>query len=54
MEEQFNNLLKYYRSISMAKQLVKQNLLTQEESQQILEKLKKYYKIIDENNMSSL
>lgn len=54
MEEQFNNLLNYYRSVSIAKKLVEQNILTQNESQLILDKLKKNYKIIDEYNISSL
>jgi hypothetical protein len=54
MEEQFSNLLNYYRSVSIAKKLVEQNILTQNESQLILDKLKKNYKIIDEYNISSL
>lgn len=57
MDNDFYNLLDYYRSISIAKKLVEQNLLTQEESQNILEKLKQYYKIkeiIDDSHISNI
>ena len=45
MNNQFYNLLDYLTSVNIAKKMVQQNILTQEESQQILEKLKQYYKI---------
>lgn len=45
MDEKLYNELCYYKSISIAKNLVKKNILTEQESQQILEKLKQYYKI---------
>jgi hypothetical protein len=48
MNHKFYNLLDYLKSISIANKMVQQNILTQEESQQILQKLKQHYKI-DEN-----
>ena len=45
MNNTFYNLLNYYRSQSMAKKLVEKQIITQEESQHILEKLKQHYKI---------
>lgn len=57
MNNQFYNLLNYYRSINIARKLTDQNLLTQKESQSILEKLKQYYKIqeiIDDSHMSNV
>lgn len=57
MNNDFYNLLHYYRSASVAKKLVEQNILTQEESKHILEKLKQYYKIqkiIDISHISNI
>ena len=57
MDNNFYNLLDYYRSVSIAKKLVEQNILTQQESEKILEKLKQYYKIqeiIDESHISDV
>lgn len=57
MNNTFYNLLDYYRSKEFAKKLVEKNLLTQEESQNILTKLKQHYKIqeiIDESYISDL
>jgi argininosuccinate lyase len=45
MDSKFYNLLDYLKSVSIAKKMVQQNILTQEESQQILQRLKQYYKI---------
>ena len=57
MDNKFFKLVDYYRSISISKKLVEQNILTDEESKNILNKLKKQYKvqeIIDEFEMSEL
>lgn len=57
MDNKFFNLLDYYRSVSVSKKLIDQNILTDEESKSILSKLKKHYKvqeIIDEFEMSDL
>ena len=57
MNNKFFKLLDYYRSVSISKKLVEQNILTDEESKNILNKLKKQYKvqeIIDEFEMSEL
>lgn len=57
MEDRFYNLLNYYRSVSIAKKLVEQGILTQEELQKILEKLKQDYKIkeiIDDSHISNV
>ena len=57
MDNRFFKLLDYYRSISISKKLIEQNILTEEESKNILNKLKKQYKvqeIIDEFEMSEL
>lgn len=53
MDNNFYNLLNYYRSISIAKKLVEQKILTQGESQNILDKLKQYYDI-DNSEISDL
>ena len=57
MDNRFFKLLDYYRSVSISKKLIEQNILTDEESKNILNKLKKQYKvqeIIDEFEMSDL
>lgn len=57
MDNKFFKLLDYYRSVSISKKLIEQNILTDEESKNILNKLKKQYKvqeIIDEFEMSEL
>lgn len=57
MNNKFFQLLDYYRSVSISKKLIQQNILTEEESKNILNKLKKQYKvqeIIDEFEMSDL
>ena len=57
MDNKFFKLLDYYRSVSISKKLIEQNILTDEESKNILNKLKKQYKvqeIIDEFEMSDL
>ena len=57
MDDKFYKLLNYYRSVSMSKKLVEHNILTDEESKNILNKLKNQYKvqkIIDEFEMSDL
>ena len=57
MDNKFFKLVDYYRSVSISKKLVEQNILTDEESKNILNKLKKQYKvqeIIDEFEMSDL
>ena len=57
MSDNFYNLLDYYRSKGLTKKLVEQNLLTQEEAQNILEKLKQHYKIqeiIDDSHISNI
>lgn len=53
MDNNFYNLLNYYRSINIAKKLVEQKILTQDESQNILDKLKQYYDI-DNSEISDL
>ena len=45
MDNRFFKLLDYYRSISISKKLIEQNILTEEESKNILNKLKKQYKV---------
>ena len=57
MDERFNNLVAYYRSVSISKKLVEQHILTHEESQYILRNLKQQYKIqeiLDEESISEL
>ena len=57
MEDKFYSLLDYCRSISVSKKLVEQNIITAEESQSILKKLKQQYKIqeiLDEFEISGL
>jgi hypothetical protein len=57
MNKNFYNLLDYYRSVSMAKKMVKNNILTESESKDILKKLKQHYKIqeiLDENHISEI
>lgn len=57
MEDKFYNLLDYCRSMSVSKKLVEQNLLTNDEAQTILRKLKQQYKIqeiLDEFEISGL
>ncbi len=57
MDDKFYKLLNYYRSVSISKKLVEHNILTDEESKNILNKLKNQYKvqeIIDEFKMSDL
>lgn len=57
MEDKFYSLLDYCRSISISKKLVEQNIITAEESQSILRKLKQQYKIqeiLDEFEISGL
>lgn len=44
MNKNFYNLLDYYRSVSIAKKMVKNNILTESESKDILKKLKQHYK----------
>ncbi len=53
----FYNLLNYYRSVSISKQLTSKGLLTEQESKNILEKLRQYYKIqeiLDEAYISDI
>ena len=53
----FYNLLNYYQSISLSKKLIAKGLLTENESQQIIKKLKENYKIqeiIDESYISEV
>lgn len=55
MNNNFYNLLHYYQSISLSKKLISKGIITENESQQIISKLKEHYKIteiIDENHMS--
>ena len=50
--DKFYKLLNYYQSISLSKKLTSEGILTKEESQQIISKLKENYKIqeiIDES-----
>ncbi len=57
MNKNFYNLLDYYRSVSIAKKMVKNNILTESESKDILKKLKQHYKIqeiLDENHISEI
>lgn len=57
MEDKFYSLLDYCRSMSVSKKLVEQNLLTNDEAQTILKKLKQQYKIqeiLDEFEISGL
>ena len=57
MEDKFYNLLDYCRSMSVSKKLVEQNMLTNDEAQTILKKLKQQYKIqeiLDEFEISGL
>ena len=49
-----SNYIDYYRSISIAKQLVRLKLLTKQEAAEIVEKLKKYYQIVDEHEITIL
>lgn len=48
------NYINYYYSISIAKKFVELELLTKQESTEIIEKLKKYYQIIDEHEITIL
>lgn len=48
------NYINYYYSISIAKKLVELQLLTKQEASEIVEKLKKYYQIVDEDKMAIL
>lgn len=55
--DKFYNLLNYYTSISLSKKLISTNIITNDESQQIISKLKEYYKIkeiIDDSYMSEV
>ena len=45
MNDIFYNTLNYYKIVSIAKKMVEQNMLTNQECTYILEKLKQYYKI---------
>lgn len=45
IDNNFYNLLNYYQSISISKNMISKGILTEDESQQIISKLKKYYKI---------
>ena len=57
MDNKFFKLVDYYRSVIISKKLIEQNIITEEESKNILNKLKKQYKvqeIIDEFEMSDL
>lgn len=57
MNNNFYNLLNYYKCVSISKKLIEQRVLTKEESESILEKLKQHYKIqeiLDESNISDL
>ena len=57
MNNNFYNLLNYYKSISLSKKLISEGIITENESQQIIYKLKEYYKIpeiIDESYMSNI
>ena len=48
------NYMNYYYSISIAKKFVELELITRQESKEIIEKLKKYYKIVDEHEIAIL
>lgn len=48
------NYINYYYSIGIAKKLVELGLLTKQESTEIVEKLKRYYQIIDEHEITIL
>ena len=48
------NYINYYYSISIAKKLTELELLTKQESTEIVEKLKRYYQIIDEHEITIL
>lgn len=49
-----SNYINYYYSISIANKLTELKLLTKQESSEIIEKLKKYYQIVDEDKMAIL